>query len=420
MKTLARWLFAPSLLLILLATVAPLGAAGNSPGFALRACLICGERGVADAVLNVLLFAPFGVGLALRRGGAYLPALVAGVSVSLGVELAQLWIPGRDPSPGDVLFNSLGTLLGAWVVRSAPRWVDPFPPISRRFAGLAAGAAGTIFVITGVLLSPSLPHAHYFVQWTPRHPHLQPYHGTVRSARWGEVDLAAVEPASVRVREAFLDGAPIHLRISAGPPPSALAAILSIHDDRRREVVLVGADGPDLVLRYRTRSARARFDQPDLHATGILSGIAPGDVLDVRAWRRGSDHCLQAGTRLHCGLGFTLGSGWALLLYVDSLPGPLKQLAGAVWVALLTIPTGYWSRPDRDFARAALFVATALLVLPLLLGLAPTPALETGGAFSGLAIGWALRAAASRGPPAARPPAPFRKAHQPAQPTLRG
>jgi VanZ family protein len=73
-----------------------------------------------DAFLNVLLFVPFGFGLAglLRKRGFSWPAttavvFVAGAFASYCVEFAQFFIPDRDSGWEDILTNSSGALVGA-------------------------------------------------------------------------------------------------------------------------------------------------------------------------------------------------------------------------------------------------------------------------------------------------------------------
>ena len=67
-----------------------------SEGAAVSFCVACGERGVADALRNLLLFVPMGMAAA-GWFRSPVPAVAACAAVSLGVEVAQLWIPGRDP-----------------------------------------------------------------------------------------------------------------------------------------------------------------------------------------------------------------------------------------------------------------------------------------------------------------------------------
>jgi VanZ family protein len=76
--------------------------------------------GLFNAFLNILLFIPFGFGLAARikkyaRGAvatAFL-ALIAGGLLSYSIEFLQLFIPGRDSGWDDVVTNSIGAFAGA-------------------------------------------------------------------------------------------------------------------------------------------------------------------------------------------------------------------------------------------------------------------------------------------------------------------
>jgi len=77
------------------------------------------SAGLLDDFLNVLLFVPFGFGLAgelsargTRRVASLLSCLVAGALVSYGVEFLQNFIPSRDAGWHDVMTNSTGSVVG--------------------------------------------------------------------------------------------------------------------------------------------------------------------------------------------------------------------------------------------------------------------------------------------------------------------
>jgi len=77
------------------------------------------DAGPLDAFLNVLLFVPYGFGLAGKfreRGTPRLTTLgyvlAAGALLSYAVEFLQIYIPERDSGWGDVLTNSLGAFVG--------------------------------------------------------------------------------------------------------------------------------------------------------------------------------------------------------------------------------------------------------------------------------------------------------------------
>jgi glycopeptide antibiotics resistance protein len=85
--------------------------------------LLCGWGkgiGLLDDILNVLLFMPFGFGVAEKlreRGKSRLASLAvtlaAGALLSYAVELLQVFIPQRDSGWDDVLTNSFGAAVGA-------------------------------------------------------------------------------------------------------------------------------------------------------------------------------------------------------------------------------------------------------------------------------------------------------------------
>src|SRR5712691_3681451 len=104
-----RSLVVISAALIAFATLTP--HAGSRPPFD-PLCVVCGEFGGVDVVLNVILFLPLGLGLALA-GARPLRAVGGMFAASLSIELLQLFvIPGRDSTIGDVAMNSVGGALG--------------------------------------------------------------------------------------------------------------------------------------------------------------------------------------------------------------------------------------------------------------------------------------------------------------------
>ncbi len=74
------------------------------------------------ALFNVVLFLPVGVlGVLVRPGWSLGRWALVGLVVSSAIELTQgLFLSGRDADPVDVLTNTVGTVLGAWL---ATRWL---------------------------------------------------------------------------------------------------------------------------------------------------------------------------------------------------------------------------------------------------------------------------------------------------------
>lgn len=354
-----------------------------------RNCVLCGERGVADAVVNLLLFAPLGIGLVLA-GVRPRGAILAGALLSALIELAQLSVPGRDPSLGDVIFNAGGVGVGLFLVATVRRLPRLDSRASGRASAAAAAAAAGAIALTGLLLRPSWPLTVYYGQWTPDLAYLEWYRGEVLAARVGEVSVGSRRIDGTPQVRALLDaGSPIVVHGRAGPAPARLAPLFSIYDEHRIEVILVGPDRDDLVYRYRTRSAAVRLDQPDLRFRHALGAVRPGDSLavTVAADPHSSGYCLEVNHRRRCGLGFTAGRGWSLLYYVEGFSEGAMRLLDLVWMAALFFPAGFLLRRRWEGGVALGVGAAAALGMPTVVGLMPTPPAEVGAALGGVAAG---------------------------------
>jgi hypothetical protein len=369
-----------------LATLTPSTGPGIEPSFA---CVFCGERAFSDILVNAILFAPLGVGLALS-GVRARRAVLGGGLVSATVELAQLLIvPGRDPSIGDVLFNTTGTAVGialVWLVRELASLDDR---TSARLSIAAALDVALAVLLTGWLLQPSFPRTAYWGQWTPRLGHLEWYRGRIESARIADVEIRSrrIEDAEW-ARDALLRGGPVDVAFLAGPPVPGLASLFSVYDENRQEIFLVGPDRDDLVLRLRTRASAWRLDQPDLRAVGAWRNLEAGAPYALRAWRpsRG-EWCLDGPVERRCELGFTIGAGWGMLFYAEWFPEWLRILLAVGWMAGLLVPTGFLMRRRWESVAAGVVVVVAVAVLPTVLGLRPTRGIEWVGVAMGLAAG---------------------------------
>ena len=371
-----------TVLLIVVVTLVPQASVHMEP---LLACVVCGSRGVADAVLNLLLFFPLGASLA----PFYRPRLVLlGASLtSCVIEFSQLYLPGRDASVGDVLFNTLGALLGMLAVRTLSRWSYPESRAASRACLGAALIAVSCFTLTGYLLQPVLPPTTYFGQWTPILGHLEPYRGRIVSARIGGLELPSRQLAdSDRFRALMMGGTALEVMSVAGPAPRALAPIFSVADHLQREMILLGADGHDLVFRYRTRAAVFRLDQPDLRLPRALADVTPGDTVELSVHRVARGYVLTEEGRA-ARVGFSVGVGWALLMYPEWLSPGTMQLVSVLWVMALAVPIGFWARRRWESGAGVSAVVLALVLIPPALGLVTTPAGQWVGLAVGLVIG---------------------------------
>jgi VanZ family protein len=394
-------------LVILVLTLTPVpGPQPDSP-FALE---ITALRGAADAAANILLFIPFGVAAALVLRGSR-PVFLAAVGLTLFVEVAQLLIPGRFTSPGDVAFNTLGATLGLALVRRPDLWVTP-PPLLRGSyivaslqAAVAVAGAGT------ALFAPAVPPFPLYGQWTAVFGNMETYDGTVLEARVGDLPVPSRRvPESDRLRRYLERDSTMAVRFTAGPPPAGLAPIFSIFDSRAVLVHLVGADGDDLVLRYRMRATAWRLDQPDLRIPGALAGIAPGSEVRLTVRAAGRERCVAINDAVRCGVGLGPGDTWGFLLY--PLPRPLAAAMPFLWLAALLLPAGFWLQRPALIALAAPAAAAAIAAAAAWAGALPPslPELAAGaaGMLAGAGLQFTLRNAAAAPPalPGGRPTPP--------------
>jgi VanZ family protein len=351
--------------------------------------------GLADALRNVILFLPLGLVLA-RRGAGFAGVALRAALLSMAIELAQVVIPGRYGNVSDVVSNASGALLGVALHRSAPRWLRP----SARSAGRLALAWATLLVVvllgTGLLLAPALPETEYYAGRTPEFGDLAHYSGHVTSALLGEESLENGRIGdSAAVRRLWLEGARLRVEAIAGAPTSSLAPVFTIHDSAHREILLLGAERGDLVLRVRTRAQAVSLDRPAVRWAGALDGVREGEPLTIGAWRQGNGWCLSLGHESACPLGFTAGSGWRLIWFPQLLPAEAAPWLNGIWLGALFVPLGLWLRAGARGAVAAGLPAGALFSAPFA-GVLPTPFVELAAALAGLALGIALRSLLGR------------------------
>lgn len=372
------------------------------------ACAICGTRGTADAILNMVLFLPLGLVLGGGRR-ALLVALLAGGAVAGGIELLQTILPGRHSSPADVVFNAIGAALGTRIHALAARRVRTDAVIGPGGSGWVwGGAVGACFLIAGVLLTPHPPDDDYWGQWMPDLGWMPQYDGVVLSAElngrpmpWGRLDQEGPHRELLE-GDWRLDG-----RIVVGPPPDAVSPILSIYDGHQREALLLGAHRDAIVFREWTIGKRLRFDAPDMRVPGAFGSLAPGDTTSIGASRTAGATCLRLGEVQRCGVGITPGRSWGFLLYVEGLDEPLRGLVDLLWLVGLFLPVGFFARGRWDLAGGAAAGVGGLLFAPTLTSMISGAWLELAACLVGVSLGriglWALRAVAAHGSGGRRP-----------------
>jgi hypothetical protein len=388
-------------LIILAATLRPGGGGSGS-----TVCLICGERGLADFLANIILFAPLGAAVFWRTRRAWL-AVLLGALFSLGIEALQ-WklIPARDASLGDFAANSLGAAVGACLL-----YVRPWRPLNRGAVLRSwATAALTVAILLGALtlFTISYDRTQYWLHWVPRYRNLAQYHGAVLDTRIGpHAWFESQRMEDVDSIRKVLPTQPIEFRFVAGPRSRTLAPIVSISDQNDDEVILIGAERTDLVYRFRARANDFRLDHDNVRFVAVLKNIREGDTVAVTAFLRRNEQCVSVNGQQRCNHGFTVGDTWSLLVGLNARRAATVLLS-VVWMFVVFVPTGFVTHKLRAFAATMAGSLIALLLLPLAFGFAVTPWYQLVAALAGAWTGrWsALRLASATAE--LRSPAPRR------------
>ena len=390
----ARALAALFVAAILIVTLAPSGGPTEPRTMA---CVWCGARATADVILNLVLFIPLGVALAIWLTGWWRPALIGAV-LTVGIEAAQLLVPGRDTNVDDILANTLGCILGVALTRTVRLWLAPTAGW-RRIMLLAAAVLPIVLILMGgKLLAPSFLEGTYYGQWTADLGNLEWYRGAVVDAHVGNIRTPSRRLRRTdEVRELLYQGAPIKVDAIAGPPVIALAPIFSIYDDREREVMLLGVDRNDAVFRYRMRASDVKLDEPDLRFTNAFRAVKPGASLKLELTRAERGYCLTVNTQHSCKIGLRAGDTWGLLLYSAGMPAWLRELFSLLWIGVLFFPAGLWLSGKREAMAVSALGAIGLALVPFASGLLNTPIHHYAAMLAGIMVGHVAQKLGQRG-----------------------
>lgn len=398
------WVASLATLAIIAATLIPQRETAGLGGFW---CIVCGDLGTIDVLLNVLLFAPLGFGLVLA-GATRRQALMACLAATLTVEFLQ-WrtIPGRDATIGDVLANTAGAWLGIVLATSWRRVIFPSAKPARQL-GLAALVTWIAIVALGAFgVRPAPTEETFFAQRTPRLAHLAIFRGRLLEARIdGRETPSGPIPDSARVPDLMHTGLTVGARVVLRGETPGPAPIVSVFDRRRREILLLGQEGGDAIFRARLRSEplglrspgvrlrRPLAQSPSADAAGADTAALRGVVDD----RRLAVEVEREARSTRAELPLTAGLGWTFILPTEVALDTGAAWANALWLAALIAPAGWWlglsMTSPRATARAGLVtlatIAATLLFIPQVLGAAPSTWWEWSGSVVGATLAWAL------------------------------
>lgn len=318
-------------------------------------CLICGSFGGVDAFLNVLLFVPLGVGLALSELSG-IGALGMMCGLSLLIETAQfLVIPGRDSTFGDVVTNTLGGAVGFALARYAWTWLRPSPRVATVLTVGWCALWLAIQAISNYGFVPSLPESPYYGQLARDFGNFAVFNGRVIDARANDVVIPnSVLADSHAIRRALLNGAVVETTVVPAGPTQEIAPIVRVADADEREILVLAQHEANLLFGIRSGAAVLRLRRPLFVLPYVFPSQAAGkdngaiDTLNLSGRYLPQGVTMKAQTRLATlqqRILITASLGWMLLLPFDwQIAGTRAELVlSCIWTACLVVPFGYWA-----------------------------------------------------------------------------
>lgn len=346
-----------------------------------------GEAPLADALRNLLLFAPLGL-LLTASGRSWHLASVLAALLSAVVELLQVWIPGRFPDGWDLAANVLGGALGAILLRALRPGCLRAETRSAWIA-LAAGfgVAGAL-LLPALLLRPAPPDALYYTEWAPTLERYEIFPGRVLDVRIGgdEVGRSGPSARSRALRRQIREDAPLYLRVMREAPSRGLAPLLRINDGTW-EVLLVGVDRDALVVRRHGLAGDLGLEEPLLVYDGAFANLRPAAPVEIHLAPDGVRWRARVGLAGPRTIGPTPASAWRVLAKPNALSDTGRRVVDVLFAALCFGFVAIWLRPRAPAVVGLGIALVSLAVAPAVVGLQPAPPAEWAGAVAGLLAG---------------------------------
>ncbi len=362
-------------------TLVPLPDQARASALTSWHCLICGDMGMADVLLNIALFVPLGLALGLK-GVRPARTLLIGFLLSTAIELLQATlVAGRDPSLSDVLTNTVGTLAGGVVGRAVPQLWLPTVARARQLAALGAVAWLGMVTLSAVGLTDDPANGAVTTIQAPPAPLLERFNGEIISSGAGATTRTVALTAEVRTNGLT----------------DRLAPILDLSDGGRFPLARLGQLGQKPTFARRLRATRALFRTPTVRVYGgvlptapsraLLEGGKTGPMLWSAATIDGSRHSAE--------LVLTPGLGWMLLLPLGYPFDVYSPWTSAVWLALPLLLVGFWAGRGRvhfiaGLAGSLLLLAAGLEGMAALFHLGPESWLAWAIGLGAMVGGWGV------------------------------
>lgn len=394
-------------ILICIATLTPETPA--SPAGPTEVCRgWCDDSHVADFVRNIVLFVPLGFGLRLAGIRSW-KVILMGSCLSAIVELLQIRIiVGRDASILDWISNTTGAAGGAIAAARMRMLLCPRPEVAVRILTVSLLAWVGILTLGAWGVQPAPTKSPFWGQRVPQLGDSPAFQGELISARVNEVELQPGRMKSDSDLRASMGARRFSVHVTVRPAvrgsPSSIEPIGRVADRKRREILMLGRGGNELVFRYRMRATTLRLETPAFALAGAFhddatsndTKAAPPESLSAVV-NNGIVELSAKGQHVNQERIFELGPAiaWSFFLPWDYWFGPSARLIAHLWLAALLFPSGYWMTVTmRKWGGTSVLVAIscvilgALLVLPSIFDLPLPHVWEFVAAGGGLAAGW--------------------------------
>ena len=397
-----------SVVFIGLMTLKPLPGTTTLTG----SCIFCGTLGGVDFALNILLFIPLGLSLRWYAGSWKTP-IIAGAALTLLVESMQ-WrlIAGRDPSRGDLVANTLGAIVGAWLAVEGVRWLNCTRPQARRLASVFAVLTAGIMVASASLLLPAKTRYPQWVQWTPPRPNLDRFRGRLLAV---QLNGASIHPTEILRPDRSLDsttrGLSVRATVSGAVEPTRRQAIVVRIANELEEGFALSQWHTRLAFRSNLVAARLKLRPPVVgldDAFSVTTSDAETPELMISAEsnpRAMSVERETSGHRESVVLPRTIGLAWSLFMPREVALDATWWPINAAWLCVLMLPISFFTarsaRESDALSRIIRWlpfavVVGALVAAPAVAGLSGTRPGEWLGVAAGLLLGAALERWTSR------------------------
>lgn len=319
-------------------------------------CMACGRDGGADITLNIALFVPLGIALALV-GMSPARAFLMGLLLSAAIECTQHFgvPPGRVASFSDLVTNSGGAFVGAFLAWKRVWWFAPSRTVARRLSIFSLIAIPAFLGFTAWALGRDVKRGSDPAASTSSGSLRQMLGAFAAGYGWyhGQVIQAEIEGTEYKHTG---DGP---LMFFGAINEDVRGAVQVIGRDERREYVpfltvqgnfplnaelMLGQQNMDARLRVRLRGSRLRLPAPELGLRDAFSSerIAKQTfafVVSPEQWKLAS---VAGPSSLDATLPITLSLGWTLFQTVVHVGDRLGNLVTWSWLFVLWLPMGYW------------------------------------------------------------------------------